>query len=69
MPGDGMYSQIEAAREWGRRPSEFGLCKPEDDLAVMIAYLRAKSKMQAKDNEEQEKELKWQHARNKAKRK
>jgi hypothetical protein len=36
--GSILFSQAGAAKEWGRLPSEFGLCRPEDDIAVMCAY-------------------------------
>ena len=26
------------AKEWGRRPSEFGVCDPEEDPTFMAAY-------------------------------
>ena len=32
------YAQIAAVLAHGFRPSEFGLCDPEDDLAVIVAY-------------------------------
>ena len=33
--------------DWGRLPSEFGLCDPEDDLSLMAAYSVTVSKMRA----------------------
>jgi hypothetical protein len=35
--------------EWKKRPSEFGICAPEDDLTMMVAYLATKADMEAFD--------------------
>lgn len=47
------FSLCDTAKEWGRRPSEFGLCAPEDDYAVMLAYTRTVATMRAKEALEQ----------------
>lgn len=41
------FIACDAARRWGIRPSEMGVCSPEDDPAVMIAYADQMSKMEA----------------------
>lgn len=33
-----LYNALSSIKGWGRRPSEFGLCAPEEDLEVMVAY-------------------------------
>ena len=32
------FSAIDVCHDWHIRPSEFGLCEPDDDFAVMTAY-------------------------------
>ena len=48
--------ELEVVYEWGRRPSEFGLCAPELDLTFMAAYLIAKRKMESYETKEAERE-------------
>lgn len=41
-----VFSKLEAIAEFGAgRPSEFGLCDPDMDLAMMQGFLSVKSKM------------------------
>lgn len=47
-----------AAKEWGLRPSELGLCRPEQDLSVMLAYIDARARMSDKEHLEQERKSK-----------
>lgn len=49
---------MDTCHDWGRRPSEFGLCLAEDDLAVMRAHSGAVASMRAWEHEvsRQEKE-------------
>lgn len=58
--GEWSYSEsfaiADAAHEWGRKPSEFGLCQPEDDAAVMLTYTRTVAVMRAKEALEQKRE-------------
>ena len=49
---------IRATKEWGILPSAIGLCKPEDDLTYMIAYIRTEGLMQALEAQEMEREAK-----------
>ena len=49
---------IRAAKEWGLKPSELGICSPEDDLAYMVAWLRADTRMRAWEQAEAEREAK-----------
>ena len=45
---------MRAAKEWRLRPSELGLCSPADDLAYMVAYIRAELSMGAWEEQEAE---------------
>jgi hypothetical protein len=69
--GDWTYSayfaSVDVIHDWGRLPSEFGLCRPEDDMAVMTAFTSAVSHMRAWEHQEQEREMEKQ--RNAPKRK
>ena len=47
---------IQTAKEWGKKPSEVGLCSEEDDIAYMVAWEQAESKMTAWEHQEQKKE-------------
>jgi hypothetical protein len=47
------FGYVLAAQEWGLRPSALGLCRPEDDLAVMVAFVDTRARMQAKEAQEQ----------------
>ena len=42
-------SSVDAAYEWGIRPSVMGICLPEDDLTIMLAYLETKRLIDAID--------------------
>jgi hypothetical protein len=43
------FSLMATVFEWKRLPSEFGLCAPEEDLTLMVAYMATKSDMEAFD--------------------
>jgi hypothetical protein len=45
---------IDTCHDWNRLPSEFDLCLPEDDLAVMMAYSSTVSRMRSWEAQEQE---------------
>jgi hypothetical protein len=47
-----LYGQVSVAHEWGKRPSELGICSPEDDVALMAAYTRTRQLMQAIESQE-----------------
>lgn len=49
---------VRAAKEWGLKPSELGICAPDDDLAYMVAWLRADMHMRAWEMQEAEREAK-----------
>ena len=49
---------MRAAKEWHLRPSELGICSPEDDLAYMVAYLKTETRMTAWEIQEAEREAK-----------
>ena len=38
---------VKTAKEWGLRPSDFGVCYPDDDRAVMLAFEKTTGDMQA----------------------
>jgi hypothetical protein len=63
--GSILFSQAGAAKEWGRLPSEFGLCKPEDDIAVMCAYEDTLGDMRAIEKYEANKILRKQRSKQK----
>jgi hypothetical protein len=43
------YAQVGHVKEWGRLPSEFGLCSPEDDFALINSYCSVENTMKAYD--------------------
>ena len=46
---------IQTAKAWGQKPSELGLCDPDDDLAYMVAWENAERTMIAWERQEAEK--------------
>jgi hypothetical protein len=45
---------VKVLKEWsGPLPSEFGICEPEDDLAVMVEYTIESDKMRAYEEKKQ----------------
>ena len=52
------FAMVDTAHEWGKRPSELGLCKPAEDLAVMQVYTDTVARMRSQEN------LQAQHVRN-----
>ena len=51
------YALVDTAHEWGYRPSELGLCKADEDLAVMQAYTDTTMRMRSHENLEREKAI------------
>lgn len=49
------FGYVMAAYEWHVRPSELGLCRPEEDLAVMLTYVDTRARMQAYEQRQAEK--------------
>ena len=49
---------VRTAKEWGLKPSSLGICSPDDDLAYMIAWTRADTKMMAWEQKEAERRAK-----------
>ena len=49
---------IQAAKAWGKKPSELGLCTEEDDLTYMVAWEQSESRMIAWERQEAEREAK-----------
>ncbi len=41
-----IFSALYAAYEWKIRPSELGICAPEEDIIYMVAYLHTHSLME-----------------------
>jgi hypothetical protein len=46
-----LLSAIDAAHDWSLRPSALDICKPEDDMSFMQAYLNTKRQMERVDYE------------------
>jgi len=42
---------MDAAHDWGMRPSALGICEPQEDAALMVAYSQARSKVASIENE------------------
>lgn len=51
---------MQAARSWGKLPSEVGLCQPEDDLTYMVALTKAEGEMRAWEQKVIEREIRSQ---------
>ena len=49
---------MRTAKEWQIKPSELGICSPDDDLAFMVAYMRTELDMRAWEYQEAERERK-----------
>jgi hypothetical protein len=41
------FALLHTAKDWGYKPSELGLCEPEEDLTLMVAYTSTVSDMEA----------------------
>lgn len=54
------FARIDTCFQWHIRPSEMGLCEPEEDFGVMMAYTRSTAKMRAWEGKQQEEELEKQ---------
>jgi len=52
------FGYVMAAHDWHIRPSELGLCRPSEDLSVMLAYIDARARMSDKEHLEQERKSK-----------
>jgi hypothetical protein len=48
---------VATAHYWNRKPSELGLCEPEDDPAVMMCYYLTVKAMEGYEYHLQEVEL------------
>jgi hypothetical protein len=49
-----VYQKVQTAHDWGYKPSELGICDPEDDLAVMAAYTNTRTRMAAWEEHKRE---------------
>lgn len=61
-PGDWTSNDIllemKASCDWGIRPSDLGICEPDEDLLMMSAYVKTVAEMTAVDLYEQNKDIK-----------
>ena len=51
-------AQMRAAKAWGLKPSDLGICTPADDLTYIIAWERTEARMTAWEHQEAEREAK-----------
>lgn len=58
------FSIVDAAHDWNKPPSFFGICRVEDDPAIMTAYSRTVANMRAVENSEQAKAQKKANRKN-----
>lgn len=49
---------VQACKEWRVRPSDLGMCEPEDDLAYMVALVQVEGKMAAWEVQDAERRAK-----------
>ena len=47
---------MRAVKAWGLKPSELGLCSPDDDLTYIVAWESASDTMLAWERQEAERE-------------
>lgn len=52
------FSKVGYAKVWGCKPSELGLCDPEEDADLIYAYCMAKGTMDAYEAQLREDEMK-----------
>jgi hypothetical protein len=57
---------VQTAKAWGYRPSELGLCAPDEDLAYMVAWENAERTMVAWEYQVAEKEQRRGRAKNRS---
>ena len=46
---------MQAAKAWGLKPSDLGICSPDDDLTYIVAWERTEMNMKAWERRQQEK--------------
>ena len=51
---DRLYELVDAAHDWGVRPSALGLCEPDEDAALMVAYTQARGHVAAVERKKDE---------------
>lgn len=50
---DLIYQKVDAIYEFrAGRPSKFGICRPEQDLAIMVAYVKTRRGMRYVEDKE-----------------
>ena len=47
---------VRTARDWGLKPSDLGICAPDDDLVYMVAWTRAETHMMAWEQRERDRQ-------------
>ena len=62
-----LFDQLGVADNWGERPSALGICPPEDDVPLMVAFVRVKRFMEAYENQENERKMEQERAKLNAK--
>jgi hypothetical protein len=58
-----LFDKLDAIMQFGAgRPSDFDLCPPNEDLAMMMAYVRTKSKIDNENTRLSKKQMEDQRA-------
>ena len=50
--GTVLWRKLQTAHHWNKKPSELGICRPEDDLDFMMAYTTTRIHMDAWEDSE-----------------
>jgi len=56
--GEYIYHLVDVAHQWRLKPSEMGVCEPQYDIPLMVAYARNKALRIAWENQVAERERK-----------
>lgn len=56
--GQYIYHLVDVAFQWGMKPSEVGVCEPEYDVPLMVAFARNKAMRAAWETQVAEQERK-----------
>ena len=51
------FNEVAAAHYWNRKPSELGLCDPQDDPVIMVSYYQTTKNIDAYNIYLQQKEF------------
>jgi hypothetical protein len=53
-----LFNKMNAVYQWrAGRPSDFGLCEPEEDLPLMMAFMKTKRNIELVQDKEQARKL------------